>query len=65
VPFTLRVVDVNDLIYNTAGAAIGYGLFQLFHRIFRSFIHRRGIKLNAFLRYIYNIGGEKTADTSD
>lgn len=27
---TFRVADINDLLFNTAGAAIGYGLFMLY-----------------------------------
>lgn len=32
---TFRVADINDLIFNTVGAAIGYILFVLFIRIYR------------------------------
>lgn len=34
-----RSVDINDVILNTAGALIGYGLFRLFKLIFKKAIH--------------------------
>jgi len=35
-PFHTRVTDVNDLMLNTAGTAIGYGLYVLFKGIVRT-----------------------------
>ena len=31
-PFAVRCSDVDDLILNTAGCAVGYGIYALFHR---------------------------------
>ncbi len=41
---TFRVADINDLLFNTTGAAIGYGLFVLFVRTHRH-ISKNGRKL--------------------
>jgi glycopeptide antibiotics resistance protein len=48
---TFRVADVNDLIFNTLGTAIGYMIFVGFIRIFRN-VFRHGMPTNSILRYI-------------
>lgn len=55
VGFTFRYVDVNDIIFNTTGAVIGYGLFKLFINGFKLVIDKHDIKLNSFLDFIYNL----------
>ena len=42
-PFSVRASDVDDLILNTAGVAVGYGIYALVRGIKRS-ISRREIK---------------------
>jgi glycopeptide antibiotics resistance protein len=49
---SFRVTDVNDVIFNTAGAAIGYLLFLGFVRIVRAVVQSRPLAANAFVRYI-------------
>ncbi|HTE48448.1 MAG TPA: VanZ family protein [Candidatus Paceibacterota bacterium] len=49
---TFRVADVNDLIFNTAGVAIGYMLFVGFVRIYRHISRNWTISANPILRYI-------------
>jgi glycopeptide antibiotics resistance protein len=49
---TFRIADVNDVIFNTIGVAIGYGLFAVFVRIFRGARHSRMVMRNPILRYI-------------
>ena len=49
---TFRVADVNDVIFNTIGVAIGYGLFSVFIRMFRSARQSRTAMRNPVLRYI-------------
>lgn len=51
--FTFRVVDINDVIFNTIGAAIGYTLFVGFVCACRFAFNRWHIPQNAILRYIY------------
>jgi len=51
--FTFRFVDINDIIFNTIGIIIGYGLFILFIKIFCSVINKLKIKQNFILSYIY------------
>jgi glycopeptide antibiotics resistance protein len=49
---TFRVADINDVIFNTVGVAIGYILFVGFVRIYRSISSHWKIKENPFSRYI-------------
>jgi glycopeptide antibiotics resistance protein len=49
---TFRVADVNDVIFNTVGVAIGYILFVGFMRIYRRVSRNWNITANPILRYI-------------
>lgn len=49
---TFRIADVNDLIFNTLGVAIGYILFDAFVRIFVQVSCNWKIKENSIWRYI-------------
>ena len=49
---TFRIADINDVIFNTVGVAIGYILFVGFVRIYRHISHNREISANPILRYI-------------
>jgi len=49
---TFRIADVNDVIFNTVGAAIGYILFVGFVRIYRHISHNWDMAANPILRYI-------------
>ena len=49
---TFRVADINDAIFNTAGATIGYILFVGFMHIFRRISRNREISANPIFRYI-------------
>ncbi len=48
---TFRVADINDLIFNTIGVAIGYVVFVTFVRLYRH-IFRNWKVSNSILRYI-------------
>jgi glycopeptide antibiotics resistance protein len=50
--FTFRIADINDVIFNTVGVAIGYILFVGFVRIYRHISHNWAISANPILRYI-------------
>lgn len=50
--FTFRVVDINDIIFNTLGVAIGYTLFIGFIRGYRFLLSKWGIPQNPILKYI-------------
>lgn len=52
--FTFRVVDINDVIFNTVGVAIGYVLFIGFVQACRFALDRWHIPQNAILRDIYD-----------
>jgi len=49
---TFRIADINDVIFNTLGAAIGYLLFVGFMWIFRQMFHKRENRTNPLLRFI-------------
>lgn len=49
---TFRVADINDVIFNTVGVAIGYILFVGFVRIYRPISDKWEISANPILRYI-------------
>ena len=49
---TFRIADMNDVIFNTVGVAIGYLLFVEFMRIYRHISHKWEISANPILRYI-------------
>lgn len=49
---TFRIADVNDLIFNTIGAAIGYILFVGFVRGYRSLSQNWKMSANPILGYI-------------
>ena len=49
---TFRVADINDVIFNTVGVAIGYALFVAFVRIYRQVFSNWRTLANPILRYI-------------
>ena len=49
---TFRIADINDVIFNTVGVAIGYILFVGFVRIYRRVSRNWKISANPILRYI-------------
>ncbi|MGW5983210.1 VanZ family protein [Bacillus mycoides] len=58
--FTFRYVDINDVIFNCMGVILGYGISKSFTLVYRTFIHKLDIKLNSFLRYIYETNNSST-----
>jgi glycopeptide antibiotics resistance protein len=49
---TFRIADINDVIFNTVGIAIGYILFVGFVRIYRRISNNWEISAKQILRYI-------------
>jgi len=49
---TFRIADINDVIFNTVGVAIGYILFVGFVRIYLHISHNWETSANPILRYI-------------
>lgn len=49
---TFRIADINDVIFNTVGVAIGYILFTGFVHIYRHISRNWKISANPILRYI-------------
>lgn len=50
---TFRVIDINDVIFNTLGVVIGYALFVGFIRVVRLALDKWHIEQNVILRHIY------------
>ena len=42
----IRATDIDDLIMNTAGAVIGFGIYRLFDRVTGSRSHQKGVPLS-------------------
>jgi len=49
---TFRIADINDVIFNTVGVAIGYILFIGFVRFYRHISHPWKVSAKPILRYI-------------
>ncbi|MCU7502982.1 MAG: VanZ family protein [Ignavibacteria bacterium] len=49
---TFRVADINDVIFNTLGAAIGYMIFALFVRMYRLLFRNWKMSAAPILQYI-------------
>lgn len=49
---TFRIADINDVIFNTAGVAIGYGLFVVTVGIARALANRGGSSANLIVQYV-------------
>jgi glycopeptide antibiotics resistance protein len=49
---TFRIADINDVLFNTAGAAIGYMLFVGFVRLCRHTSDNWEMPANPILRYL-------------
>lgn len=50
--FTLRVIDINDIIFNLMGVIVGYVLLILFSRIF---VRYKDNEYNSFWQYVYEV----------
>ncbi len=49
---TFRIADINDVIFNTAGAALGYMLFIAFVRVCRRAFSKGWVQENPILQHI-------------
>jgi glycopeptide antibiotics resistance protein len=49
---TFRVADVNDVIFNSLGAAMGYLLFAMFARAYRRATRHRSASAHPIARYV-------------
>lgn len=49
---TFRVVDINDVIFNTLGVAVGYVVFLGFLRIFYLVLEKYNLSQNPIFSYI-------------
>ncbi len=53
---TFRIADVNDLIFNTIGAIVGYGLFQVGLAISLQAIQATKTQNNPIAKYLLDVG---------
>ena len=53
--YPYRVIDVNDILFNTIGVLIGYGLFRVFAWLFLAMTRQFGIEHAGFSAYIYDM----------
>lgn len=52
---TFRVADINDVVFNAVGVALGYALFLGFMRLFTRAFHNGERVTNPILRYIADL----------
>ncbi len=52
---TFRVTDINDVLFNTAGVAIGYALFRVFSLTYQMVIPNSETTTNSIFRYIHKM----------
>lgn len=50
---TFRIADINDMLFNTLGAAIGFGLFTIFMKIFHKYYDHKKHR-HPILRHIHD-----------
>lgn len=53
--YAYRIIDVNDVLMNTLGVLIGYGLFMAFARLYVGATHRFGIHHRGLTVYVYEV----------
>lgn len=58
--YPYRVIDITDVIMNTLGFLIGYGLFRLFVWLYLALTHRLNIEHAGLGKYIYTIAHRAT-----
>ena len=51
--FTNRIIDINDIIFNTLGMLVGFLLLYWSSKIFLKLTHSK--KLNDFWKYVYGV----------
>lgn len=52
--YTMRIVDINDVIFNFTGTLVGYSIFKLFSYLFKLSIKKANKELNSLLKHIYD-----------
>lgn len=53
--FHLRLVMIDDVIFNFIGVMIGYFVFKVFARAYIQIVDRNNIDLNSITQYIYDV----------
>lgn len=58
--YTYRVVDITDVMMNTLGFLLGYGIFRLFAWMYIAMTHRLDIEHVGLGKYIYRVANRAT-----
>ncbi len=58
--YPYRVIDITDVIMNTSGFLVGYGVFRLFAWFYLAMTHRLNIEHAGLGKYIYTIAHRAT-----
>lgn len=61
--YAYRSIDVNDVIFNSLGVLLGYGIFRLFAWLYTTLINKWNIQLKGLFLYVYKIA-DQTESTS-
>ena len=54
-PYSLRIVDINDVLMNTLGVIVGYILFRVFAYMYLWLTDRFAINHRGITAYVYNV----------
>ena len=54
-PYSLRIVDINDVLMNALGVVLGYGLFRIFAYLYLWLTDRFALKHVGLTAYIYEV----------
>lgn len=63
--FTYRVVDVNDVLLNSLGVIVGYGLFRLFSKWYVAMTRRFAVAHTGLSAYVYDVAGGNAETAAD
>ena len=50
--YTLRVIDINDIIFNFIGVILGYGVYNIFVWVIRKIAGKQGGQVNRLFKFI-------------
>ena len=50
--YTLRVIDINDIIFNFIGVILGYGVYKIFVWVIKKIAVKQGGQVNRLFKFI-------------
>lgn len=60
--YPYRTIDVNDVIFNSLGVLLGYGLFRLFARGYVAISQRLKIRNKGLPSYVYEVSSQNSKE---